>query len=100
MWLHNSASADPRRIVRVVIATLQTFDWKCWTTQTYLDKNEKRWRNRLAADQSGETLADLKPRMVLGYCSLMMNKFQRANIRGEDNNADARGYTQKERGRS
>jgi hypothetical protein len=46
--------------------------------------NEKRWRNCFVADHGGEALADLKPRMVLGYCSLRKNEFQRANIRGED----------------
>ena len=46
--------------------------------------------HRLKSRGGGETvslqikavrhLADLKPRMVLGYCSLRMNEFQRANI--------------------
>jgi hypothetical protein len=43
----------------------------------------------LLSDQMSETLADLKPRMVLGYCSLRTNEFQRANVSGED--AYARG---------
>jgi hypothetical protein len=50
--------------------------------------------------QSGEILAELKPRMVFGYCSLKINEFQRANITGEDDNADARGYTHRAEGRN
>ena len=67
-------------------------DHRLPSPQSSLDKNEKRWRNCFVADHGGEALADLKPRMVLGYCSLRKNKFQRATISGEDDNADERGY--------
>jgi hypothetical protein len=40
---------------------------------------------------------NLKPRTVLGIAH-WVNEFQRANISGEDDNADARGYTRKRRG--